>query len=198
MTGLLRQVARGYPALRQGDDSVFAESRVNPGGPMGPDGRGFGGRPDVDDGMIHPTRPIGPRIDPRVAPDQLGSPGRPGPNPAGYPEAEIDLLQLANGNGLLSGRPKFDPEGDDYDYDRAVSAGLGPDGTGENEGHWGSVAPATDEERERFGLPDEAYVILKGRNHPTFSKAVEAELARGFNVVKIEDRYYSVPAPTDE
>jgi hypothetical protein len=42
-------------------------------------------------------------------------------------------------------------------------------------------------------LPDEAYVILKGKSHETFDKAVKGEEERGFKVVKLGKRYYSVP-----
>lgn len=87
----------------------------------------------------------------------------------------------------------FDPESRDYDYTRAKAAGLGPDGTGENKGHWGSVAPTNDQERKKYGLAEDSYVILKGKTHETFDKAVSGEEARGFKVVKKGDRYYSVP-----
>ena len=50
----------------------------------------------------------------------------------------------------------FDPEGTDYDYDTASQYGIEPDETG----HWQSRVPET-------GL------ILKGRNHPTFSKTIQ-------------------------
>jgi len=88
---------------------------------------------------------------------------------------------------------KFDPEGKDYDYGTAKDAGLGPDGTGENKGHWGSVAMASDEDKKKHGLPDDSYVILKGRKHDTWSKAEQAEKERGSEIIKRGDRYYSVP-----
>lgn len=72
---------------------------------------------------------------------------------------------------------------------------MGPtgDGTAENEGHWGSVAPASDSAKKKYNLPDESYIILKGRSHKTFSKAVAGEEDRGFVVKKYGNRYYSVP-----
>ncbi len=88
---------------------------------------------------------------------------------------------------------QFNAEGKDYDIQRATSAGMGPDGEGENAGHWGSVAPASDREKSRFGLPDESYVILKGRSHETFPLAVQGEEERGFRVIKRGGRYFSVP-----
>ena len=91
------------------------------------------------------------------------------------------------------GGEAFNPEGRGYDYNAARSAGMGPDGTGQNKGHWGSVREATDAERKRHGLPDEAYLILKGRNHETWDKAVQGEAERGFKIVKRGDRYWSVP-----
>ena len=89
---------------------------------------------------------------------------------------------------------EFDPEGSDYDYGTAKAAGMGPtgDGTEENAGHWGSVADAG-EAKKTYGLPDESYVILKGKGHETFDKAVAGEAERGFNVMKFGSRYYSVP-----
>lgn len=89
---------------------------------------------------------------------------------------------------------EFDPEGSDYDYSTAKAAGMGPtgDGTDENSGHWGSVADAGDA-KKIHGLPDESYVILKGKNHETFHKAVAGEADRGFDVMKFGSRYYSVP-----
>ena len=91
--------------------------------------------------------------------------------------------------------PPFDPEGAKYDYTTALSFGMGPtgDGTAENEGHWGSVAPASDSAKKKYNLPDESYIILKGRSHKTFSKAVAGEEDRGFVVKKYGNRYYSVP-----
>jgi hypothetical protein len=91
--------------------------------------------------------------------------------------------------------PPFNPEGEGYDYATAQSFGMGPtgDGTAENKGHWGSVAPASDSAKKKYNLPDESYVILKGKSHKTFSKAKAGEEARGFAVRKYGDRYYSVP-----
>jgi hypothetical protein len=90
-------------------------------------------------------------------------------------------------------KEKFIPEGVGYDYETAIAAGMGPDGTGENAGHWGSVAPASDAAIKKYNLPEEAYVMLKGATHETFSKGVQGENERGFSVVKLGDRYYSVP-----
>jgi hypothetical protein len=93
---------------------------------------------------------------------------------------------------------KFDPESKGYDYDTARRYGMGPDGVGENKGHWGSVAPASPKDKERFNLPDESYMVLKGRTHKTFHKAVKGERDRGFDVKKYGDRYFSVPMPIGE
>lgn len=89
--------------------------------------------------------------------------------------------------------PKFDPEGSDYDYATAKRGGLGPTGTGENKGHWGSVTRASKQDRQRYKLPEDSYVVLKGRQHETWDKAEEAEKARGATIVKMGDRYFSVP-----
>jgi hypothetical protein len=88
---------------------------------------------------------------------------------------------------------KFNPEGDGYDYETARKYGMGADGTGENAGHWGSVAPASKEDKQKYKLPDESYVILKGRTHETWQKAVNGEQERGFEIKKFGDRYFSVP-----
>ena len=87
----------------------------------------------------------------------------------------------------------FDPESKGYDYATARKAGMGPDGTGENTGHWGSVAPASMKEKEEFNLPKESYKILKGRSHETWQKAVDAEQERGFEIKKYGNRYFSIP-----
>lgn len=90
-------------------------------------------------------------------------------------------------------RRPFDPEGSDYDYTTAKAAGMGPDGTGDNEGHWGSVTQTSRELRAKYNLPEESYIVLKGRAHPTWSYAVEGEAERGFKIKKYGDRYFSVP-----
>ena len=87
---------------------------------------------------------------------------------------------------------EFDADSDGYDYARAKKAGMKGDGTGEDKGHWGSVAPASDEEKKKFGLPDDAYVMLKGKSHPTWDKAVAGEEKRGAQIVKAGSRYFSV------
>ena len=87
----------------------------------------------------------------------------------------------------------FDPQGADYDYQTALAHGMGPTGTGENQGHWGSVAPVSDDEQQLHDLPSDSYTVLKGKSHPTFYKAEAAENERGSEIVKKGDRYYSVP-----
>jgi hypothetical protein len=90
----------------------------------------------------------------------------------------------------------FDAESIGYDYDRAKSVGMGPtgDGTKENKGHWGSVAPTTEEERKKYNLPRESYILLKGKKHESWDKAIQGEVARGFKVIKKGNRYFSVPS----
>ena len=87
----------------------------------------------------------------------------------------------------------FDPEGSNYDYSTAKKYGMGPTGTGENEGHWGSVAPTSKAEQRKYNLPEESYVVLKGKSHETFNKAIAGEEQRGFEVKKFGNRYYSIP-----
>jgi len=63
----------------------------------------------------------------------------------------------------------------------------------ENIDHWGSVVPASDEDKLKYNLPEESYLLVKGKQHKTWDKAVQGEEARGFKVEKHGDRYYSVP-----
>lgn len=63
----------------------------------------------------------------------------------------------------------------------------------ENIDHWGSVVPASQEDKDKYNLPKESYMIVKGKAHKTFNKAVEAEEERGFEVKKFGNRYYSIP-----
>jgi hypothetical protein len=77
-----------------------------------------------------------------------------------------------------SPRKKFDPEGDDYDYDTAKAAGLAPsEEEGENKGHWPSRDPKSG-------------VLLKGKKHPTFQKAVDEDDKLGYKLRKREDGRY--------
>ena len=91
----------------------------------------------------------------------------------------------------------FDPNGVDYDYASAEKAGMRPEPMGPNKGHMGSVALVTPEiyaKYQKEGLPKgEAYLLLKGASHPTHQMAVEGEAARGFEIKKIGDRYFSIP-----
>lgn len=89
----------------------------------------------------------------------------------------------------------FDPEGSGYDMDSAKASGMKPiidpeDGLP----HYGSVIETTKEQQEQYGLPEESYMLLKGKTHETWDKAVQGEAERGFRVKKFGDRYYSVPA----
>lgn len=106
----------------------------------------------------------------------------------------INQPNVSQGKSPMT-KPSFDPEGEGYDYKTARSFGMGPtgDGTAENKGHWGSVAPASDAVRSKYNLPDESYMILKGRSHETFFKAVLAEQSRGSKIIKRGNRYFSVP-----
>ena len=94
---------------------------------------------------------------------------------------------------------KFDPEGSDYDMESAVAAGMKPEIDPEDgKPHWGSVIGTTKEEQEKYGLPEESYMLLKGKSHETWDKAVQGEAERGFRVKKFGDRYYSIPAEINE
>jgi hypothetical protein len=84
---------------------------------------------------------------------------------------------------------KFDPEGTEYDYETARAYKMMPD----NKGHLGSVAPTSDDERIKNELPEDSYVVLKGKKHSTIDKTIDAENKRGAKVEKRGARYYSVP-----
>ena len=89
---------------------------------------------------------------------------------------------------------KFDPESSDYDYELAKKTGMKPTiDPKDGKLHWGSVVPASKQEKEKNNLPKGSYKILKGKNHNTYWKAEDAEKKRGANVVKKGSRYYSVP-----
>ena len=87
--------------------------------------------------------------------------------------------------------PVFDPESDGYDYDTATAAGMKPDKVTQ---HWGSVAPVNPDTRKQYGLPEEAQVVLKGRNHHSWRKTVYGEAELGNIILQVGGRYYSVPA----
>ena len=74
----------------------------------------------------------------------------------------------------------FDPEGDGYDMESAVRAGMKPAGpeAGANVGHWSTREPAT-------GL------ILKGRKHESFDVGIEEDAKLGYKLVKRGGRYYT-------
>jgi hypothetical protein len=63
----------------------------------------------------------------------------------------------------------------------------------ENIDHWGSVVPASKTDKAKYNLPEESYMIVKGKAHKTFNKAVQGEEDRGFEVKKFGNRYYSIP-----
>lgn len=108
------------------------------------------------------------------------------------PEVQEDRKKV-----LQSG---FNPEGIDYDYATAESAGMLPDlRQGENFMHMGSVTqtpPEVYDKYKQYGLPQgETYMALKGSKHDSFGHLLRSEADRGFEVKKFGDRYFSVPKP---
>lgn len=93
----------------------------------------------------------------------------------------------------MADQEPFDPEGDGYDYVSAIAAGMQPASEGENKGHWGSVTLVSQSLRERLNLPEESYLVLKGKKHKTWNLAKAAEEERGFKIIKLGERYFSVP-----
>lgn len=101
------------------------------------------------------------------------------------PEVEAEIEPDVEPEALVG----FDPEGEKYDYMSAVAAKKFP-GRGKQ---WCAVLDATPEQIKEFGLPKKACMVLKGRKHPTWAEAEAAERARGFEIKKFGNRYYSVP-----
>jgi hypothetical protein len=95
---------------------------------------------------------------------------------------------------VTSNKGLFDPLGTGFDFNSAEYAYMQPQQeTGENKVDYGSMIPAPPEYKQRFGLPDNSYMMLKGEKHPTFQMAVKGEEIRGNKVMKLGDRYFSVP-----
>jgi hypothetical protein len=89
---------------------------------------------------------------------------------------------------------QFDPNSAEYDYDTAHAVGMQPQQEGgENQGHYGSVAPTPMQYRMDYNLPENSYMMLKGAAHPTFQMGVQGEQDRGYQVMKFGDRYFSLP-----
>jgi hypothetical protein len=90
---------------------------------------------------------------------------------------------------------KFDPKGTGFDHETAIKAGLkrlfDPES---GEMHFQSRLPLTPEEARRWGFgPDqEVGLILKGKKHPTFKKAIDADRALGFVQVEKKGRVFTL------
>lgn len=79
--------------------------------------------------------------------------------------------------GHAEGGLVFDPESDGYDYDTALEAGLSPG----DDAHWPSRDPRTG-------------MLLKGRAHPTYQLAIDADHDLGLEeVLAGNGRYYTLP-----
>jgi len=114
----------------------------------------------------------------------------------GKPKGTAKDLDTALGGGAAApsgggkrpfGAPgkKFNPEGDDYDYESAMASGINPDASQ----HWPSLAPLKDAEAKRLGLPSGSGLVLKGAGHPTHWKTLEVEAEAGNRVIKKGNRY---------
>lgn len=88
----------------------------------------------------------------------------------------------------------FDPEGEGFDIPTArkhkLERGFDPES---GEMHMQSRLPLTEEEALEFGVPPGSGLILKGRRHPTFDKAIKADEALGFKLIRRGNRYFTVP-----
>ena len=77
-----------------------------------------------------------------------------------------------------SPKKKFDPEGEDYDYDTAKEAGLEPKAVEDDDvPHWPSRDPRTG-------------VLLKGKKHKTFQLGVDEDAKLGYKLRKRDDGRY--------
>ena len=94
---------------------------------------------------------------------------------------------------LLQSVQGFDAFGPGFDDETALRFGMTRDATG----HMGSVVPTTPEQQRDFGLPENSFMILKGRRHPTFDKAVAGEKRRGFMIREFGGRFFSLPNQTN-
>ena len=84
---------------------------------------------------------------------------------------ETDKLNVFRQVASLLNQDIFDPEGSGYDYASMITAGGYPQTMGPLAGHWGSVVPASEMDKVILGLPNESYLLVKGRNHPTWNLA---------------------------
>ena len=100
----------------------------------------------------------------------------------------------AAGRKAPSRAKPFDAEGSGFDQRSADANGM----TRDEDGKFGSVVPAPTAAREKFGLPENSFLVLKGRAHPTFRETIKGEKARGSEVIKLGNRYFSVPANSVE
>lgn len=134
-----------------------------------PDSDGDGDGEDDDDGGAPPVSP-GVNDETGRAPTPPASLMRvkPGTPDQVSPKAKVTPAPA----------PKFDPEGEGYDYETAKAAGLsaGPDG------HWPSRDPRTG-------------MLLKGRKHPTFQKGLEEDAKLGYTPSQKDGRYYTQKDP---
>ena len=81
----------------------------------------------------------------------------------------------------------FNPEGAGYDFETAIAAGIKPEiDPRDGKPHW----PSRD---------DNTGQMLKGRAHPTWDKAIQADEAMGYVLTKDKDgRYYSFQSGLEE
>lgn len=97
------------------------------------------------------------------------------------PNGILDYGKIKKQRKLLGLPEDFDPEGNDYDYETALKAGMGPD---KETKHWSSRVP---------GGVDEGQ-ILKGMGHPTVWKTKETEEKANYEIYKSPasgGKYYS-------
>ena len=141
-------------------------------------------------GMVPPKAKVEPMVEEPKVEEPMVKAEEPKPAVTEPMDKEQPIVEVPK-------EPKvFDPEGSGYDMESAKSVGMEPEIDPEdNLPHYGSVIETTKEQQEQFNLPEESYMILKGKQHDTWDKAVAAEEARGFKIEKHGDRYYSVPDP---
>ncbi len=118
-----------------------------------------------------------------IAPD--GSPIRVAPT---MDPEWIEGFEATYGDSIQGAQKVFDPDSGGYDMEAAMNAGYTPE-----DGHWPSVIPVSEQEVEIYGLPENSYRALKGRNHETWNLMEKEENKQGRKMVKLGGHWYAVP-----
>jgi hypothetical protein len=151
--------------------------------------------PEAFDATVHlPPNPTLLDVAKHAIPQESVSAKFPEDNGASVTKFAEDTFPSDESLKLGKATDVFDPEGEGFDMTSALDSGMKRDETG----HMGSVVPTSPQQVEELGLPQDSFMLLKGKNHSTFPLAVDAERERGFKIIKKGDRYFSVPESFQE